>query len=170
MSNINKNDFFFFFAPQPQSCLPKGGDHHLWSGTVLLKDSQHSQWKILNLLTAACQMCQTHHLSMQRRHSTKNAWRYPLKRHTFSGSKWEVGPVRHHMGRKQHQARFSFQTPQAATSWWSVPVTPRWNQWQPTGYLVPVSAALLTTQEHGWVGHCALVASGKSGAPSFAFI
>lgn len=78
--------------------FPKGRSSPLVRYDIILWNDSQSQWKILHRLTAACQMCQTHHLSMQRHHSTKSAWRHPLKRHTFSGSKWQVEPVRHHMG------------------------------------------------------------------------
>lgn len=132
--------------------FPKSRSSPLVRYNIILLNYSQSQWKILHLLTAAWQMCQTHHLSMQRHHSTKSAWHYPLKRHTFSGSKWEVEPVRHHMGgsstRLVSPSKHHKLLPHGG-----VCVTLWWNQWQPTGYLVPMSAGLLTTQEYSWTWH-----------------
>lgn len=178
-------DFFFFYKVQSWAIsikmifhsllhnrnpsFPKGRSSPLVRYDIILWNDCQSQWKILHRLTAACQMCQTHHLSMQRHHSTKSAWRHPLKRHTFSGSKWQVEPVRHHMGGSGTRLASPSKRHKLLPHGGVCVTLPR-KQWQPTGYLVPVSAGRLTTQEYSWACYCAVTASERQGIPSFAFM
>jgi hypothetical protein len=150
---INKKIHVYQFTSELWSYPPKS--QFITFGKIQsysLKLYSESQGKILNLFTVACQMCQTHHLSMQRHHNTKNTWHHPLKMHTFRKSKWEVESGKHHMW----GGCTSLISPPNATSCCLIVVcvTLGWNQWQPTGYLVPVSVGLLTTLAYHSMWQC----------------